>query len=184
MQLNKINTIPPLNTSPYPLTPLNISFLCDLAPLRLCGIKIRTTMPAKEPQKRKKMTKKRLSKNTRNPLCFQGRPSFLLPLICKNEPNFKNLSINLTPETTDTYNDSNPENPQKNEPKTNPNEPNFRRPKESILSVVEGQNKPNPNPNEANKANPKPIYLSFISIAITKGFVIMCESMSIYRKKT
>ena len=105
----------------------------------------------------KKQQKTDYFENITKPSLFLRKPSFLLPLICKNKPNSKKPAPLLTPEITATYNDSNPENPKKNKPKTNPNKPNFRSelyPDIQAPTVMEGiktnpkqsQTKPNTNP--------------------------------------
>ena len=158
MQLNKtkLNTIPPLNPSSYPLTPLNISFLCAFAPLRdkiranLCQSVAKimkneanlnssnsTTNPCYTVSyddlqpKNKKGTKPNEANlkpipNTLNPHFFQGKPSFSLPLICKNKPNFPTQRITATTCKRDTYNDLHPQTNQKSKPNPNPIQTQFQ----------------------------------------------------------
>ena len=113
MQLNKtkFNTIPLLNPNPYPLAPLNISFLCAFAPLR-DKIRANSCSPVVsvvEP----------LVVQTDNIRQFPGK-SNAKNLISPNEPNFKKLMSTLTHEITRNYDRSHRNNHPKNEPKANP----------------------------------------------------------------
>ncbi len=103
MQLNKIklNTIPPLNPNPYPLTPLNISFLCAFAPLR---DKIRANSCLLVVQ----------------PSPFQGEPALSRNLFLRNKPNFNNTNITATSYRLVAYNTFF----QKTKNGANPNKPN------------------------------------------------------------
>ncbi len=71
------------------------------------------------------MTKKRLFRNTRKPSPFQGKLSFLLPLICKSKPNFSNPRTTLTTSTTITYINLHPQNHKKSKPNPNPIQTQF-----------------------------------------------------------
>ena len=65
-------------------------------------------------------------KSTIKPSLFPDKPPISQQLFLQNKPNFKNPPPLLTPETKTTYNDSNPENPQKNKPKTNPKQTQYK----------------------------------------------------------
>ncbi|KKK56447.1 hypothetical protein LCGC14_3064440, partial [marine sediment metagenome] len=84
--------------------------------------------------------------NTLKPSLFPEKPSFLLPLICKNKPNFTNPRITATYCSRSAYDDLLPELRQKNKPNTNPNKPNFLLSTfYRLLSRAKGpQPKPNP----------------------------------------
>ena len=64
-----------------------------------------------------------------------GKPSFLLPLICKNKPNCEHLDVNITVCKKKVYKDFSRKIYQKNKPKTNPKQT---------------QNKPKTNPIKPN----------------------------------
>ena len=104
------------------------------------------------------MKKNDYFKNTIKPSLFPDKHSFLLPLICKNKPNFKNQESNTTNCNSETYNDIFSKNHKKNKPKTNPNKPNFRERKKRGARATRWENKPNTNPIQTqSKAKPNPI---------------------------
>ncbi len=100
MQLNnlKLNTIPPLNPNPYPLIPLNISFLCALAPFLSrhsvneagCGIKFVRLCEQNNHKKwkkveifvknMKKLTKTETLQNVSTPSPFPPNPRYFQQL--------------------------------------------------------------------------------------------------------
>ena len=133
------------------------------------------------------MTKNDLSRNTREPSLFPDKPALSRNLFMENKANFTNPRLILTRETKGSYTNFYPETRQKNKPKAKPIKANFRRSKESILSVVEGQNKantnpmqtqckPNTNPNQTQcKPNSNPIKANFSTALLSP---VYCSTLS------
>ncbi len=116
MQLNNIklvpvclrqglDTIPPLNHSPFPLITLNISFLCALAPLRLCGKKF----------------VRLCEQNNHKTLTLTGRTRVFRNLFMRNEPNLNSPKSTITTCSRVVYNDFYP----KTQNGTNPKRTQF-----------------------------------------------------------
>ena len=86
----------------------------------------RTTKMQKSVNNCEKMTKTKAFESTTKPSLFLGKPSFLLPLICKSKPNFKSLELSASTCKRKGYNHFFPKTNKKTKPNPNPIQSQFQ----------------------------------------------------------
>ncbi|HEG42847.1 MAG TPA: hypothetical protein ENH94_02245 [Phycisphaerales bacterium] len=135
-----------LNSQKFTATPYNIGTYNDFHPKTQNGTNpnepnFKTPFPSPDSDGGDK--KCRAQATRRETSLFLGTPSFLLPLICKNKPNFQTQRNTATPCSGGTYNDFYPPAHKKSKPNSNPIKANFKTPKSKILRSL-GEDGRNP----------------------------------------